>query len=192
MGRVYPLRRAGAPALLIALVVAGCGRGQGTGSVARFGPAPYVAERRYNQVGITIETPKDRYPYGQPVPVRVRLTNLTDAPLTLDTAGKPLLTDPPSTREGLEEPRPVYDLVVVGRTYQGGGVWRDEVWLWSRTTPTPPPSRLTLAPRETRMVIDTVWYPPPADGGLGEGYARVRLERSEFSTGIVTRLEERR
>lgn len=179
------------------LAAAGCRGEPNLDPYTRPVSTPFVGRTGYwvlgptsaRQVIITTESPRWAYQYGRPVPVRMSVTNNSDTPFILDTAGMPLEEIQPSTPAGLEEPRPVYDLVFVGQAYQGGGVWRDEVWLWSRTSPDQPPTRLMLAPHESRVLIDTVWYPSVAGSDFGMGKFTFRLGQMEHETRILIGFE---
>jgi len=65
-------------------------------------------------VTIIVESTKEYYPQGKPIPVKVSVRNNHDKPFVFNTKGRPIRqTTPLVTPLGLSEPRPVYDLVVV-------------------------------------------------------------------------------
>jgi hypothetical protein len=170
---------------------AGCGAGRNQSS-----PPPQklrVDEWGYGgadrQWLVRTETPDVRHTASSPQPIRWRVlvTNRLDRAWTFDTADHPLMQrQEPLVDAGLEEPRPAYDLLFVGRVDDdyccGPELMTPYVWVWSAEQRPPPPSCITLGPGETRVLIDTLWRPPPVRYVYG-GF-QVRFADVERGTGV--------
>jgi hypothetical protein len=117
--------------------------------------------------------------------IKFSVVNRTSSSVTFATAGRPLRNrSSPPVEAGLTEPRPVYDLLFVGTV--GRSLIEEEltpyVWVWSSEQSVAPPSSLTLAPNETRVLLDVRWRPP--DFPVVRGGFTVRFADWEWSPGI--------
>ncbi|MDB4897806.1 MAG: hypothetical protein JWN15_4068 [Firmicutes bacterium] len=163
-------------ATLAALLLGGCD------------PPGFSREVRYNDVALTIVSPKAAYNPGEPVPIAIVAHNTGDKPFTFDTAtgGSP---QEPVTLAGLAQPRPAYDLIFVGYTVDQAGKQAEHVWLWSAQAQAQASATFVLKPGETVKLLSAVWQPPAA--AYSQGQFTFRFADMEFPTGIQIAVPQR-
>lgn len=177
--------------LLIALAGGGpaCG---GTSEGPKFSHLAIIPGDQGGAVQLMVTAPKTRPNLGTAVRVRVTATNNSGLSFTLDTAGRPV--PEPASALGLAEPRPAIDLIMKGvlidiqQPSEGTFTHSFERygWVWSEQVCPKPAARLTLAPGESRVLIDVVWRPPP--GRLVEGDFVLRAGATEQRLALSTQM----
>lgn len=135
---------------------------------------------------LRIETPGPAiHRRAEPIPIKFLVTNRWNNRWSFDTRDQPLRErlEPP-VEEGLDPPRPAYDLLFSGSILPAGatGPQQRYVWVWSAHERIPPPTTISLGARETLRLIDMVWQPPP--GAFIQGGFRVRFAAVEGTAGI--------
>ena len=127
------------------------------------------------------------YPYPQPIPVKVTLINHGKAPLTFDFPARHPhgMCD---ERIPLPPPRSAVELYFAGHIIRRPN--EPETIIWRSRQPDGLPAHLTLAPGESRVVIDTAYVPPKGALALTGGLC-ARVYGWEFATGIGVRRPER-
>jgi len=97
----------------------------------------YKDIKNYNDVEIVIESPKNVYYWGEPIPIKITAKNIGKETFTYSSS------------------EPVYDLII------RKGVWHNPegFWILSQNTTIDIPTEIILQPGEEQVLIDTVWKP---------------------------------
>jgi hypothetical protein len=127
------------------------------------------------------------YPYPTPIPVTVTLINHGTTALDLDFPAR----NPHGMcdeRIALPPPRTAVELYFAGQIIRQPN--QPQTIIWRSRQPDGVPAHLTLAPGESRIVIDTAYVPPKGALSMTGGLC-ARVYGWELPTGIGVRRREK-
>lgn len=149
------------------------------GSMFKFG-RKYEDVKYYNNIKLTIQSPKSQYKTGEVITIKVMAINNSDEKFLFDTRGSSI--EDSITNFNLEEPRPAYDLIFIGsfvddslNIHPYNWSLADEIEKSNRTA-------IELQPNTEVELLNFEWDPPKAK--LVTGVFRLRFADTEFGIGI--------